>query len=72
MPLIFGAITVVAGIVGVALGSWSANRLRRRAPNADPLVCAFGLLASTPFLYLSLCLARTNVYITWVSAMLSQ
>lgn len=41
---------MVAGIVGVPLGTVLAQRLKKRYPRADPIICAFGLLISAPFL----------------------
>lgn len=46
----FGAITMVSGIVGVPLGTILAQSLKKRYPRADPIICAFGLLISAPFL----------------------
>ena len=51
VSLIFGVITVVAGILGVVSGSSMAAYLKKRYPSADPLVCAFGLICSMPFLF---------------------
>jgi hypothetical protein len=42
VPLIFGAETVLAGILGVLVGSLLGQRLRRDYPTADPLVCGVG------------------------------
>jgi len=67
VPLTFGGITCAAGLMGVALGSFSASKLRHFTPRADPFVCAFGMLTSAPFLYLSLFLSRYNIAATWVS-----
>ena len=64
---IIGAVTCAAGIMGVALGSFSASKLRRYTPRADPFVCAFGMLSSAPFLFFSLFLSRYNTAATWVS-----
>lgn len=66
VALIFGGITVAAGFIGVALGSEIARRYRRVNPRADPLVCAFGLLSCTPFLFFSLVLAQYSTPPTWV------
>jgi hypothetical protein len=51
VPLIFGAETVLAGILGVLVGSLLGQRLRRDYPTADPLVCGVSLLLSAPFLH---------------------
>ncbi len=57
VPLIFGAETVLAGILGVLVGSLLGQRLRRDYPTADPLVCGVGLLLSAPFMVGTLILA---------------
>ncbi|XP_030379062.1 protein spinster isoform X3 [Scaptodrosophila lebanonensis] len=46
----FGAITMVAGLLGVPLGSFLSQFLHKRYPSADPAICAFGLLLSAPLL----------------------
>jgi len=66
ISLIFGAITCAAGFIGVGLGSFSASKLRSVTSKADPYVCAFGLLTSAPFLFLSLFISRFNTAATWV------
>ena len=50
VSLIFGLETVLAGVLGVVCGSLLGQKLRRRFPSADPLVCAFGLLISAPLM----------------------
>ncbi|XP_046735483.1 protein spinster isoform X1 [Diprion similis] len=56
----FGIIAMIAGIIGVPLGSIIAQRLRVKWRNADPLICAVGLLISTPFLFFGIITASTN------------
>ncbi|XP_017960211.1 protein spinster isoform X2 [Drosophila navojoa] len=46
----FGLITMVAGLVGVPLGSVLSTALKKRNKAADPLICAGGLLLSAPLL----------------------
>lgn len=41
---------MVSGIIGVPLGTYLAQTLKKRFPRADPIICAFGLLISAPFL----------------------
>ncbi|KAL8594513.1 hypothetical protein ACOMHN_024958 [Nucella lapillus] len=72
VSLIFGGITVAAGIIGVALGSEIARRYRKKNPRADPLVCAFGLLSCTPFLFFSLVLAQYYIAPTWLLIFLGE
>jgi uncharacterized membrane protein len=67
VSLIFGVVTCLAGFLGVGLGAESARRFRRSNPRADPLVCAFGLLACTPFLFFAIVMSKYNTIATWVS-----
>ncbi|KAH8285024.1 hypothetical protein KR054_004016 [Drosophila jambulina] len=46
----FGLITMVAGLLGVPLGSFMSTFMIKRYPTADPVICAFGLLLSAPLL----------------------
>jgi MFS family permease len=45
---LFGAITVLGGIVGSLLGGWLADLLRRRTADADLIVSGAGLIAGMP------------------------
>ncbi|XP_018428994.1 PREDICTED: protein spinster homolog 1-like, partial [Nanorana parkeri] len=63
---IFGGITVVSGLLGVAAGVEISRRYRKVNPRSDPLVCACGLLSSAPFLYLSLVFADSNLVATYI------
>lgn len=45
---LFGAITVLGGLVGSLLGGWIADRLRRRTADADLIVSGVGLVAGMP------------------------
>jgi hypothetical protein len=69
IPLIFGAETVLAGILGVLVGSLLGQRLRRDYPTADPLVCGVGLLLSAPFMVGTLILASGASAITTFTLM---
>lgn len=57
---------MAAGLIGVPLGSVMAQRLKVRYPNADPLICAGGLLISAPLLFLGLALADKYYYLVLV------
>uniref|UniRef100_A0A4W2FIM6 SPNS lysolipid transporter 2, sphingosine-1-phosphate n=1 Tax=Bos indicus x Bos taurus TaxID=30522 RepID=A0A4W2FIM6_BOBOX len=59
--LIFGALTVVTGIIGVILGAETSRRYKKVNPQAEPLICAASLLAAAPCLYLALILAPTTL-----------
>ncbi|KAM7345257.1 lysolipid transporter protein spinster isoform 2-T2 [Cochliomyia hominivorax] len=56
----FGMITMLAGLIGVPLGSILAQRLKSRIENCDPYICASGLLISAPMAYLALVLPQTS------------
>lgn len=70
--LIFGAITCVTGVLGVASGVQVSRKLRSRTPRADPLVCAAGLLLSAPFLYLAIVFAQASTVATYVFVFLGE
>lgn len=65
--LIFGALTVVTGIIGVVLGAEASRRYKKVNPRAEPLICASSLLAAAPCLYLALILAPTTFLASYVS-----
>jgi hypothetical protein len=54
----FGIVAMMAGLVGVPLGSGLAQHFRHIYSSSDPLICAFGLITSAPFVYLGLVVAR--------------
>jgi hypothetical protein len=56
----FGLIAMIAGLVGVPLGSQLAQRLRSRFPRIDPLICAVGLLVSSPIIFAASLFASVN------------
>uniref|UniRef100_A0A7N4PLE6 Uncharacterized protein n=1 Tax=Sarcophilus harrisii TaxID=9305 RepID=A0A7N4PLE6_SARHA len=61
LSLIFGALTVGTGFVGVLLGAEIARRFKKLTPTAEPLVCAGSLLAAAPCLFLSVTLAQRTL-----------
>ncbi|XP_015994290.1 protein spinster homolog 3 isoform X4 [Rousettus aegyptiacus] len=64
--LIFGALTVMTGIIGVVLGAEASRRYKKVNPRAEPLICASSLLAAAPCLYLALILAPTTFLASYV------
>ncbi|XP_049873485.1 protein spinster isoform X2 [Pectinophora gossypiella] len=62
----FGLVGMAAGALGVPLGSALAQRLRARAHDCDPLICAFALLASAPLVYFALVAVSAHVALTYV------
>lgn len=67
ISLIFGALTVVTGIIGVILGAEASRRYKKVNPRAEPLICASSLLVAAPCLYLALTLAPTTFLASYVS-----
>ncbi|KAK3527636.1 hypothetical protein QTP86_030475, partial [Hemibagrus guttatus] len=64
---VFGGITVVTGIVGVFIGSLISKKLRDKVDNADPLICAVGMLSSSPCLFIAMVLASISIPATYTS-----
>uniref|UniRef100_A0A8C9W6G9 SPNS lysolipid transporter 3, sphingosine-1-phosphate (putative) n=1 Tax=Scleropages formosus TaxID=113540 RepID=A0A8C9W6G9_SCLFO len=62
----FGVITVVTGILGVVMGTYISRKLRHRLPNADPLICAVGMLTSSPCFFFAIVLADRSIAATYV------
>ncbi|XP_012262388.2 protein spinster isoform X2 [Athalia rosae] len=62
----FGLIAMVAGVIGVPLGSYLAQRLRVACPQADPLICAVGLILSAPLLFFAAIAASKNSVVCYV------
>ncbi|XP_051172833.1 protein spinster isoform X2 [Leptopilina boulardi] len=56
----FGLTAMVAGLLGVPLGSIIAQKLRVYYTQTDPLICAFGLLISTPLVFFGIVMAGIN------------
>lgn len=65
VSFIFGAITMTTGIIGVPLGSYLSQRLSIKYPQADPYICAAGLILSAPLLLGVLFAARVNIIATY-------
>lgn len=72
IALIFGVMTILAGVLGVLSGSLLAQKLRLRYPTADAFICGLGLLCSAPLFYGALVLAvgpLAPVYVLFFIAM---
>lgn len=57
---------MLAGLIGVPLGSYVAQRWRPISPDCDPKICAIGLLISAPMIYLALITASYSESICFV------
>lgn len=51
---------MLAGLIGVPLGSFLVQKLRPTNPKCDGLVCAWGLFISAPLVYAALVVAPYN------------
>lgn len=63
---IFGAVTVATGILGGGLGTSLSRHFRDKVPNADPIICAVGMLGSVPCLFITIFVASVNIPTTYV------
>ncbi|XP_058054217.1 protein spinster isoform X1 [Anopheles bellator] len=66
VSFVFGAITMLTGIIGVPLGSYLSQRYSTKYLQADPYICAFGLIVSSPLLIGAMLMVRVNIYATYV------
>ena len=57
----FGIVMTLAGLLGVPSGSFIAQSLRHKIPNADPIVCGASLILSVPVLFFGFITARFSV-----------
>ncbi|NWT05235.1 SPNS3 protein, partial [Mionectes macconnelli] len=64
--LIFGAITIGTGVLGVTAGAGISRRLRKIYNKADPLICATSMFISALCLYTALMVAQTNILSTFI------
>ncbi|KAK0097063.1 hypothetical protein PV326_003402 [Microctonus aethiopoides] len=60
VSFVFGLIAMLAGLIGVPLGSILAQKLRVCWHQADPLLCAAGLLLSAPMIFFAIITASSN------------
>lgn len=66
LSLNYGILTIVSGIVGVISGSLLGQKLKPSIPTIDALICAFGLLISSVFLYFSFVFAQEAVILSYI------
>ncbi|XP_036975982.1 protein spinster homolog 3 isoform X3 [Acanthopagrus latus] len=69
---IFGAVTVVTGILGGCLGTVLSRWFSKKRSNADPLICAVGLLGSAPCLFIAIFVATASIPTTYVFIFLGE
>lgn len=68
----FGAITMVSGIIGVPLGTYIAQSLKKRSQRADPIICACGLMISAPLLAGAMIMVTANTAIAYTMVFLGE
>jgi MFS transporter, Spinster family, sphingosine-1-phosphate transporter len=61
--LVFGGITVVAGLLGTFLGGWLGDLLLQRTPRAYLLVSGMGMLLAAPVGYVALTSPHREVFL---------
>ncbi|XP_072325267.1 protein spinster homolog 1-like isoform X2 [Scyliorhinus torazame] len=69
--LIFGAITCVTGVLGIGIGAMTSKYLKK-IPHADPLICAVGMLSSSPCLFIAIVLAKHCIALTYFFIFLAE
>ncbi|XP_068187238.1 protein spinster homolog 3 [Antennarius striatus] len=69
---IFGALTVVSGILGGCLGYGLSRKLRDRVPNVDPLICGIGVLGACPCFFITIFVAPISIPTTCVFIFISE
>lgn len=57
---------MTSGIIGVPLGTYVAQSLKKRAPRADPIICAVGLILSAPMLAGSMLVVSANTTLAYL------
>ncbi|XP_054708578.1 protein spinster homolog 1-like [Uloborus diversus] len=65
VSLVFGVITCFAGIAGVVLGSLSSQFYRKYNPRADPLICAYSMIAAVPLVFTACLIAASNTTLAY-------
>lgn len=68
----FGVVTMLAGIIGVPLGSYLSTKLSKRYPRSDPVICAMGLLISAPLIAASMLFVTVNSTLAYVLVFLGE
>lgn len=73
VALKFGVIAMCAGLIGVPLGSMLAQKMRPRfSCQADPIICAIGLLTSAPLVYFALLAAQSHTWLCYLFVFLAE
>jgi len=65
--LLFGAITVVSGIVGTLAGGWLGDRLKRRTPAGQLYVTATGFVLGAPLAVIAILSSSLSLCLTAIA-----
>lgn len=57
---------MLSGIIGVPLGTYLTQRLKKKSQRYDPIVCACGLIISAPLLVGSMLMVTANEPIAYI------
>uniref|UniRef100_A0A1B0FH04 Major facilitator superfamily (MFS) profile domain-containing protein n=1 Tax=Glossina morsitans morsitans TaxID=37546 RepID=A0A1B0FH04_GLOMM len=68
----FGIIAMIAGLIGVPMGTWFSERFRPAMENCDPYICAVALLISSPLIYCALVLPVTSTTLCFLFVFAAQ
>lgn len=66
VPIIFGAVTMMSGIIGVPLGMFLSTKLKVRYPRADPIICGTGILVSALFLTAGMFCVKNHIIFSFI------
>jgi len=66
VSFVFGAVTMMSGIIGVPLGMFLSTKLKPQFPRADPIICGVGILLSAVFITLGIINCKTNIILAFV------
>lgn len=56
---------MISGVIGVPLGSYVSQKYIKKYPKCDPLICAFGLIASAPLMAGAMLVVSVNTTLTY-------
>lgn len=63
---------MVAGVLGVPLGSYLSQTYKKRIPTIDPILCAGGLIISVPFLTGAMLIVSQHKYTSYALCFFGQ
>ncbi|XP_023332494.1 protein spinster [Eurytemora carolleeae] len=72
VAIVFGAVTMMSGIIGVPLGMFLSTKLKARFPRADPIICGCGILISAVLLTLGMVVCQKNIILAFILLFLGE